>query len=110
MKARNIGYPSPKTVNGRGLLSIFEPRRCYSHTVYTAVGIILYLVAEWIHFTHFGIMLPTIKLKVYTFGGLMNSAPKYMRNAFIVYCKLDLRVVSSWINAYPPMSGTELDQ
>ena len=30
------------------------------------------LVAEWIHFTiHFlGIILPTIKLKVYTFGGL----------------------------------------
>ena len=31
---------------------------------------ILYLVAEWIHFTLFGIVLPTIKLKVYTFGGL----------------------------------------
>ena len=29
-----------------------------------------FLVAEWIHFTLFGIMLPTIKLKVYTFGGL----------------------------------------
>ena len=28
------------------------------------------LVAEWIHFTLFGIILPTIKLKVYTFGGL----------------------------------------
>ena len=28
------------------------------------------LVAECIHFTFFGIMLPTIKLKVYTFGGL----------------------------------------
>ena len=27
------------------------------------------LVAEWIHFTLFGIILPTIKLKVYTFGG-----------------------------------------
>ena len=26
------------------------------------------VVAEWIHFTLFGIMLPTIKLKVYTFG------------------------------------------
>ena len=30
----------------------------------------LVLVAEWIHFTLFGIILPTIKLKVYTFGGL----------------------------------------
>ena len=29
-----------------------------------------YLVAEWIHFTLFGIISPTIKLKVYTFGGL----------------------------------------
>ena len=28
------------------------------------------LVAEWIDFTLFGIILPTIKLKVYTFGGL----------------------------------------
>ena len=29
-----------------------------------------FLVAEWIHFTLFGIVLPTIKLKVYTFWGL----------------------------------------
>ena len=29
-----------------------------------------YLVAQWIHFTFFGIILPTIKLKVYTFWGL----------------------------------------
>ena len=28
------------------------------------------LVAEWIHFTLFGVILPTIKLKVCTFGGL----------------------------------------
>ena len=28
------------------------------------------LVVEWIHFTLFGIILPTIQLKVYTFGGL----------------------------------------
>ena len=28
------------------------------------------LVAEWIHFTLFGMILPTIQLKVYTFGGL----------------------------------------
>ena len=34
------------------------------------------LVAEWIHFTRFGTILPTLKLKVYTFGGLMNSATK----------------------------------
>ena len=37
------------------------------------------LVAEWIHFTLFGIILPTIKLKVYTFG-LMNSATKPKRD------------------------------
>ena len=35
-----------------------------------------YLVAEWIHFTLLGIIVPTIKLKVYTFSGLMNSATK----------------------------------
>ena len=29
-----------------------------------------YLVAEWTHFTLLGIVLPTIKLKVYSFGGL----------------------------------------
>ena len=34
------------------------------------------LVAEWIHFTLFGITIPITKLKVYTFGGLMNSATK----------------------------------
>ena len=28
------------------------------------------LVAQWIHFTLFGIILPTINLKVYTFWGL----------------------------------------
>ena len=28
------------------------------------------LVAEWIHFTLFGTILPTIKRKVYTFWGL----------------------------------------
>ena len=28
------------------------------------------IVAEWIHFTLFGIILPTIKVKVYTFWGL----------------------------------------
>ena len=32
------------------------------------------LVAEWIHFRLLGMILQTIKLKVYTFGGLMNSA------------------------------------
>ena len=29
-----------------------------------------------IHFTLFGIILPAIKLKVHTFGGLKNSATK----------------------------------
>ena len=35
-------------------------------------------VEGWIHFTLFGIILPTIKLKVYTFWGLMNSAIKVL--------------------------------
>ena len=33
-------------------------------------------VAEWIHFTLLGIILPTLKLKVYTFLGLMNAASR----------------------------------
>ena len=37
---------------------------------------ILDLVAEWIHFTLFGIILPTIKLKVYTFWGLNPILPE----------------------------------
>ena len=37
---------------------------------------VLGLVAEWIHFTFFGLKVPTLKLKVYTFGGLMKSATK----------------------------------
>ena len=36
------------------------------------------LVAEWIHFTLFGIILPTIKLKVCTCWGLMNPATKWL--------------------------------
>ena len=34
------------------------------------------LVAELIHFRLFGIILPTIKLKVYTFGGTRNLEPR----------------------------------
>ena len=37
---------------------------------FRAVGLLLNLVAEWIHFTLFGIILPTVKLNVYTFWGL----------------------------------------
>ena len=43
------------------------------HPPHTTVKVLvqgLGLVAEWIHFTLFWIMLPTIKLKVYTFWGL----------------------------------------
>ena len=36
------------------------------------------LVAEWIHFALFGIILHTIKLDVHTFWGLMNSATKVL--------------------------------
>ena len=42
--------------------------------MYTYTYIYIYLVAEWIHFTLLGIILPiilpTIKLKVYTFWRL----------------------------------------
>ena len=34
------------------------------------------LVAEWAHFTLFGILYSPVELKVYTFLGLMNSATK----------------------------------
>ena len=37
---------------------------------YAAVLQLSCLVAEWIHFTLFGIRLPTLIRKVYTFGGL----------------------------------------
>ena len=40
------------------------------------VGFQVSIVAEWIHFTLFGIIVPTIKLKMYPFWGLMNSATK----------------------------------
>ena len=44
---------------------------------------LFYLVAEGIHFALFGIILPTIKLKVYTFWGLMNSATKFRTTAIL---------------------------
>ena len=40
----------------------------------------VHIVAEWIHCTLFGIILPTIISKVYTFWGLMNSATKCTRD------------------------------
>ena len=53
-----------------------------------------FLVAEWIHFTLFWIILPTIKLKVYTFGGLMNSATKGPESgSVLVFGPVSLRVV-----------------
>ena len=66
-------------------------------------AVVFTIVAEWIHFTLFGIILPTIKLKVYTFGGLtlnpkplnlnpepglMNSATKYYQGS-----RLGLRIL-----------------
>ena len=42
-----------------------------------------FLVAEWIHFTLFGMVSPTINPKVYTFGGLMNSATKFYASTVI---------------------------
>ena len=52
------------------------PRSCNIHQADR--GSILPLVAEWIHFTLFGIILSNIKPKVYTFGGLKNSAAKFL--------------------------------
>ena len=40
-------------------------------------AIAVLLVDEWIHFTLFGIILPTIKTKRVHFWGLMNSATKF---------------------------------
>ena len=39
-------------------------------SIFLSSMVMLILVAEWIHFTLFVIILPPIKLKVYTFGGL----------------------------------------
>ena len=36
----------------------------------SVLGFTAFFVAEWIHCTLFWIILPTIKLKVYSFGGL----------------------------------------
>ena len=36
--------------------------------LYKRFGDHFYPIAEWIHFTHFKIILPTIKPKGYTFG------------------------------------------
>ena len=48
--------------------------------IYIFNSVHINLVAEWIHFTLFGIILPTMKLKVYTFGvGLMNSGTQELR-------------------------------
>ena len=40
------------------------------------------LVAEWIHFTLFGIMIPTIKAESVHFWGLMNSATKFLKGIY----------------------------
>ena len=53
------------------------------------------LVAEWIHFTLFGIILPTIKRKVYTFGGFMNSATKQELRGF--GSGLELGFLLQWV-------------
>ena len=58
---------------------LFERGICFKGTwslrflravVYNRLLVDKVLVAEWIHFTLWGIILPTIKLTVYTFGGL----------------------------------------
>ena len=41
-----------------------------THIVWHAAVEYVYLVAEWIRFTLFGIILPTTELKVYTLRGL----------------------------------------
>ena len=59
-----------------------------SAVLFLVHGLEFSLVAEWIHFTLFGIILPTIKLKAYAFWGLMNSATKLalaMQSSFGVF-------------------------
>ena len=56
---------------------MFNPNLCFlSFSAPLVMWLLDGFVAEWIHFTLLGIILPTIKLKVYTFLGLMNSATK----------------------------------
>ena len=39
-------------------------------TLLKGIRVDISLVAEWIHFALFGVILPTIEGRVYTFGGL----------------------------------------
>ena len=62
-----MGKASKNSKKSRGR-SIGEARKLEHHYPHTHR---VNLVAEWIHSTLLGIILPTIKLKVYTFlGGL----------------------------------------
>ena len=59
-KGAYMGYPYLYFCLSAFLGPLYRPSTC-------RLGV---LVAEWMHFTLLGIVLPTIKLKVYTFGGL----------------------------------------
>ena len=64
------------------------------------------LVAEWIHFTLLGIILPTIKLKVYTFWGLWTQQLSIVhpyrdlsRNAHRIPCSKPLgALLETWVS------------
>ena len=57
---------------GIGLVEESEPAHYlrYDRGTSAGLGFGISSVAEWIHFTLFGIVLPTLKIKVYTFGAL----------------------------------------
>ena len=53
-----------------GVINGFSEKACacFCELPHTGTSLIDVLAAEWIHFTLLGIILPTIRLKVYTFG------------------------------------------
>ena len=67
----------------------------------------IYLVAEWMHFTLSGIILPTIKLKVH-FLGLMNSATKFRVDGFIRTSDWEFKTSASEYAGVPGHSNTSI--
>ena len=82
LQAQGVSSPLSRTGHTGGVLiglldtersnlpKYFSALMTYRENEVTKPGKKKHLVAEWIHFTLFGIILPTLKLKVYTFGGL----------------------------------------
>ena len=60
------------------------------------------LVAEWIHFALFGIILPTIKLNVCTFGGLCTQQQDRSTIVSKAFCVIESSGVFEDAHLDPP--------